>query len=426
MPSAAESAELRMLQAKAYGRDGGLSADELERLRELEQRLRLPSVAQPVSSLRLAALAQHTAPAASLPALNAPQEVVAPQDVDSSQDTAFPQDVVSSQDTAHLREQGRVVERAEGETKRAERATASRSGSSAQQRAPLRPWRRHPIGFALGAVAAALGLGLGIGWAVWGWDAEAYALGAANADRRAQLEESDLYDSGTLTPLTEQYGLVIWSAERSNGDEACVIITGPDEMNKNGCIPSEQLDESAWPNATATVPEGEEKAGQQLMAAMMMSPTGELVPVIQVWDQTSSGWESQYNDAELAQLRELEAAGYEGSALGILGYDGDTVVWSNWTSAGVCIIVSADEGPLEACAPDAESDITLITSIDGVPREYFVQQTKMRGPQLTIIRTTGATVGELDPETGDPIEFTFDDPMFDDLVSDGETGETPG
>ncbi|GGD74939.1 hypothetical protein [Microbacterium murale] len=417
MVSAEESAELRMLQAKAYGPDGGLSVEELERLQELESsggRLRLAALAQPVSSLRLAALAQHTAPVGPRPSLNDPQEVVAPQEA------ASPQGADRSQ------EPGRVVERAEGETKRAERASASRSGSSAEPHAPLRPWRRHPIGFALGAVAAALVLGLGIGWAVWGWDADAYALASAHAEQRAEIEATDDFDPGTVAPVAEQYGVVVWQAERSDGDEVCVIVTGPDEMIQNGCIPSEQLKDSVWPNATATVPEGEEKAGQQLVAGLIPTMTGELVPFIQVWDQDASGWESQYSDAELAQLHELEASGYEGSTLGILGYDGDTVVWSNWVNGGFCVIAAVDGGPIEACAEDAESDITLMVIVDGVPTEYLVQQSEMRGPVLTIIRHSEAAIGELDPETGDPIEFTFDDPMFDDLVSDGETGETGG
>jgi hypothetical protein len=110
--------------------------------------------------------------------------------------------------------------------------------------------------------------------------------------------------------------------------------------------------------------------------------------------------------------------------LGVIGYDGETVVWSDWAGGGLCVIAAVDGGPLEACAADAESDITLIVTVDGVPTEYFVQQSQMRGAQLTIIRHPDAAIVEVDPETGDPIEFTFDDPTFDDLVSDGEKGES--
>jgi hypothetical protein len=65
-----------------------------------------------------------------------------------------------------------------------------------------------------------------------------------------------------------------------------------------------------------------------------------------------------------------------------------------------------------------------VEQLGDLPTEYAVRQTENRGPQLTVVRHED--VVEVDPETGDPIEFTFDDPTFDDLVSDGEVGESDG
>ncbi|WP_426184649.1 hypothetical protein [Microbacterium sp. TWP3-1-2b2] len=396
MLNESESAELRMLQAKAYGRDGVLSAAELARLRELE-RTRHPEVIEP-SATPLA-------------------ETVESFEAEAPDPSTGP--AGDSTETA-----GASTRRG-GDSEATELPAAEPVEASGPSAGPTAR-RRWPVIAA--ASAAILAIGLGIGWGIWGWDAHSFALAAAHADQRTEIEASEDFDAGTVIPVAEQYGVVVWRAERSDGDEVCVIVTGPDKTIGHGCIGSEQLDASVWPNASATVPEGEDKAGHQLVAGLIPTATGELVPFIQVWDQSRVDWESQYSESELAQLREVEAAGYEGSTLSILGYDGDTVVWSNWASSEFCVIAAVDGGPIEACADNTQSDVnlTLAVIVDGIPTEYVVRQSEMRGPQLTIIRHPEAVKAEVDPETGDPIEFTFDDPMFDDLVSDGETGETGG
>lgn len=397
MLSAEESAELRMLQVRAYGPNGGVSAAELERLRELEAN-RLPVArASPIADAA-PQIARATSPIAE------PVEALTTgaSDPSTGSGTGFGSEYSTDDPIA---------------------APVEASGGTS-----LRPWRRHPIGrlrwTLLIAASVALIVGLGVGWGIWGWNVDAYALASAHSEQRAQLEASDDFDPGTVAPLAEQYGVVVWQAERSDGEQVCVIVTGPDETVQHGCTPSEQMKDSVWPNATMTVPEGQKKAGQQLVAGLIPTMTGELAPYIQVWDQSASDWESQYDDNELEQLREIAEAGYDGRMLSIIGYDGETAVWTNWTGNGYCIIAVVDDGPLEACAEDTESDITLIVSVGGVPTEYVVQQSEMRGPQLTIVRHPDATTSEVSPGSGDPIEFTFDDPTFDDLVSDGETFET--
>lgn len=405
MLSAEESAELRSLQTKAYGPGSGASAAEVARLQELE-RLRLPSVAQPVSSrsARSTARDEVHAGAGTAPAEQYGEGAAAVE----QHGVGF---LVGEQ---QLRDVERA-ERVEGSQTATELVEASSPSPSIRRRWPL----------FIAASAAILAIGFGIGWGIWGWDSGAFALEAAHAEQRAELEAEGIYDPGTIVPLAEQYGVVVWRADRSDGDEICVIVTGPDQPGQ-GCIPSEELKNSVWPNANTTVPEGQEKAGQQLVAGLITSASGELVPFIQVWDQTVSGLESQYNDEELAQLHELEAAGYEGSTLSIIGYDGDRVVWSNWASGDFCVIASPDGGLLEACAPDATSDLTLAVVVDGVPTEYVVRQSEMRGPQLTVVRNSNVTKVEVAPGSDDPIEFGIDDPTFDDLTTDGETGETGG
>ncbi|WP_404472982.1 hypothetical protein [Microbacterium aerolatum] len=267
---------------------------------------------------------------------------------------------------------------------------------------------------------ALLAVGLGVGWGIWGWDSHQFALAAAHGEERAELESSGSYDPGTVVPLAEQHGIVVWRADRSNGAQLCVIVTAP-EQTRDGCMPYDQVADSGWPNASATVPEGQEEAGNQFLAGLIPTASGELVPFIQVWEDSVSSWESQYNDSELAQLRELEAAGYAPSALSVLGYDGDTVIWGGWPNGFLCVIVPTDDSHVETCAENGEETLTLAMPVDGVQTEYVVRQTDMRGPQLTIVRhPTAVTV---DPETGEIIEFSVDEPMFDDLVIDDKTGD---
>lgn len=407
MLSADESAELRELQTKAYGRNGALSVEELARLRELE-RERRPGVVE-------TAMTTDAETAESFEAVGYDPSTGSGIDAGSESGRL-------GAEAAELpaAEPGpRAPEAQGGAEHRSERGMGIEAAGASAGTALRRRW---PV--IVAASAAILAIGLGTGWGIWGWDAHTFALAAAHADQRTEIEASGDFDPGTVVPVAEQHGVVVWRADRSDGDEVCVIVTTASQT-QSGCARQEDLGNSAWTNAMITVPEGEEKAGQQLSAALIMTPAGELVPVIQVWDQSSSDWESQYSEAELAQLRRIEAAGYLGSSLGILGYDGDTVVWSSW-GPGFCVIAAADDGLVEACADDAQSeiDLTLAVIVDGVPTEYVVRQSEMRGPQLTVIRHPDAVKVEIDPETGDPIEFTFDDPTFDDLVTDGETGTT--
>jgi len=356
------SAELRMLRAKAYGPGGELSDAELARLQELEgrgrnaageeERLRLPAVAQPVSS----------AAAAPPPTKQAEQ---------------------------------------------AERAEASDVEASSETETPSR--RRWPL--IAGSVVATLGIGFGIGWAIWGWDTQSFMLTAAHGDERAELEEQ--FDPGTVVAVAEQDGVVVWRAEASQGEERCVIITAP-EQTSSGCMSLDEIDEYGWPNVSITIPEGQERAGESLSAAILRAQTGDLVPYIQVWGPETYDWESQYTEAELTQLRQIESEGYAPQNLSVIGSDGDTSVFYEWAGQGLCVVAVLDGDVVEACTEDVASDLTLSATVGGIPTEYIITQSATRGPQLTIVRHP-VTV---DPETGEVIEPSPDDPMFDDFFTE--------
>lgn len=391
--------ELRMLRAKAYGPGGGLSAQELERLHALEGRLRLPSVAQPVSSA-----------AAPQPPLNDPQKAAAPQPpLDDLQQEELPDRGPSQEEARRAASvadelESRSVERAEGEPKRVERAERVETG------APSPNGRRWPL-LAVSALAT-LAIGVGIGWGMWGWDGRASALAAEHSDTLAEIEAQMLYDPGTVVPLAEQHGVVIWRADRSDGEELCVIATAP-ERSGHGCMTYEEFDDTGWVNATIMVPDGDERAGESMLTALLRMPDGEVTAYTQVWVQTMEpDWQSRYSEDELTQLREIEAAGYDPQSLELLGYDGRRAVWSQWTSGGFCVIALADDGVVEACGEDPEAGLSMQVVVDGRPTHYVVQQSSMRGPQLTVVKDIDA-----DDYFGD------DDPMFDDFFVDDTTGE---
>ncbi|MGO2748112.1 hypothetical protein [Microbacterium sp.] len=329
------STELRMLRAKAYGPGGGLTGEELARLEQLEGRTAEPD---------------PEAPGRPLSERSETKRAERAQRVE-----AFPE---------------------------ADPSTGSGSGDT-DSGSGKRP-RRWPI--LLVAAAALLAIGVGVGWGVWGWDAEASALASAHADTQAELEAERTFDPGTVVPLAADHGVVVWSASRAEGDEVCVIVTVPPRIPQTDCVTRERVDNYAWPSAMVMVPEGEEKAGQQLSASLIPQANGDIVPFIQVWGESSS-WELQYSENELAQLRAVEAIGYRGEMLQALGADGDRIVWASWESGTLCVVApTGRDGFAEACADGANEDLVLGTEVDGIPTRYIVTQSEMRSPQLTIYK----------------------------------------
>jgi hypothetical protein len=329
-----------MLRAKAYGPGSGLSPEELERLRELEGWNRLSDAEPPAAP-----------------------------------------------ETSEVREPAAESDLADASTGPTDDFLQEFADDAAVEPASAPPTRR-PRAW---AAAALLAVGLGVGWGIWGWDRDAAVLAATHGHTQAELESSERYDRGTVTPLLEQYGVVIWAAQRADGTERCVIITSPKlAAPQPGCVTTEQMADSAWPNAMTTVPDGEEKAGQQLSAALLPLPSGELVPYVQVWDLENSGWESQFDENELAQLRSLEAAGHGRATLNILGHDGDHVIWSTGETGMLCVIAGVDDGFVEACAEDSQSQIAIDLNVDGIQTHYIVTQSDRRAPQLTIYKDVDA------------------------------------
>ncbi|HCS60358.1 MAG TPA: hypothetical protein DIW46_03025 [Microbacterium sp.] len=389
MLDASETAELRALHAQAYGRGGELSASDRARLRDLERKRR----GEPVSI---------------------PDELPG----------ARAADIHGSLSERRTEQADRVEV-----TKRVERPQGVETEPVETEPDPETPpaptpeprKRRWPIVAA--AAVAILIIGLGTGWILWGWNSAESALVVAHAEQRAELENSGDYDPGSIVPVSEQHGVVVWQAERSEGQQYCVIITIGSKA-ESGCGVLDDPD-VGFPSTAVTVPEGDKLAGQRFSAFLILSASGEIVPTVQIWDETNVEWEHQYTDAQLEAIARIEAEGFDGRALSVLGYDGDTAVWSSWDSQGLCVIAETDGGIVQGCSGTDEPNATLEIQaiVAGVPTNYIVHLAEQSGPQLTVVKLPLSTQVEVDPETGDVIEFTVDEPSFDDLAIDDKTGE---
>lgn len=344
MLSIDESAELRALQGRAYGRGGGLTADELDRLRSLERRrapAAQPPIADPVDEPRPAVI-----------------EAVPSSNAEPAHDEPVPATASDLDVFDELR------------ADQASDAASSAAGA---------PRRRGRI---VGALALALAVGIGVGWLLFGWDSAAFLLNAAHSDQRAELEASGDYDPGTVTAVAEQHGAVGWRATRDAGDQQCAIITFEDESTFN-CESRASLEQGGIAGTVLTLPVEDGKQNS-LWFSMVTALSGDIMPVFQL-SPSNYDWTAQYSEEELAAAGELEAQGFIGENLSIVGYDGDMPVWTAWTNEGSCLMAGGGDLWAQSCGAQGES-LDLEMTVDGTRTTYSVVQTEMRGPQLTITR----------------------------------------
>lgn len=367
-----ESAELRSLQERAYGRDGRLTPEELDRLHELESRRGTPGFSVADSSAGSGAESAAGAESGTRTELRTRAEL---------------------RTRVQLRSQA-VLDAAAGSDADAPPTTEPVEASDPQPRRRSRRW------LAIAAGGAVL-VGLGAGWMLWGWDSAQFALSVAHAEQRVELESTGDFDPGTVVAMSEQHGVVVWRAERHEGEEQCVIVT-TQTAKQSGCAMLNDANMSSA-YASITVPDGEELQGQSLSAYLLSSTSGEIVPTIQVWDDTGVVWESQYTEQELAAITRIEAEGFDPSSLGILGYDGETPVWTSWRPEGPCVIAESDHGIVHACADGVSpgTEMSVMADVHGVPTHYIVRNSEQRGQQLTIMKLPEL----LDAELDDPIEY---------------------
>ena len=351
-----ESAELRTLQARVFGRDGTATDADRARLDELMGRsVPMPPVLEPVPA-------------------SEEVMVVAPVETPADAEAAEP-----SEDSAF--------------------------GASVTLAAPHRPL------FARGPVLAGIGLlaGFALGWLSFGWDTAGFLLNLENAETRAELEASGDYDPGSVVAVGAQYGAVGWLATADDGALECAIATAGDRVTEQ-CLHADEIDDidgQGYLGGSVFVPSED---GAELNVAFWMAPGlgGERVALFQKWDTQTYDWTDQFTDDEVASAITISAAfDLDPQELQLIGYDGDSPVWAAWGNLGYCVMADGDDGAFQACSDMEDGgDIVLEQTVNGVRTEYTVSRYSTGNPVLTITRVQDATEYFLDPDESTPIDET--------------------
>lgn len=397
-PSKSEQAELRELQRKAYGRDGGLTDAEARRLRELEL------TAVPV------------VPAESVPAL-------APERSPADRVTVVADAGVRGQDLA-----AESAARSEGDDSEAPAdVEADAPGGATRVRTLLRGhWRVITV-----AAALLLAIGIGAGWALFGARSDDIPLTEAQQQRKLELYEKGGYDEGSVRAIGQDDDALVWYGTRNDGENVCLVLD-VGEATGQACQRSDDLDAGPFGLSAMTIVPGEgDSPSTSVMAYLMYSTSDVPLVSIQRWEQ-SSGVVEQFTGEDRARAEEL-TGGDEAMNLTIVGYFRDEPVWlmDRWSgnSMETCLIVDGAEGQ-STCRPneDAISDgIAVYVSDDEVVPgaeieastiwRLEVDYTPSQTPYLTIVRdpeSVSVTMDgdmwidgsklELGGEFGDPIE----------------------
>ena len=334
MLSSGEAAELRELQRRAYAPGGGLSAAEAVRLHELEDK-RVMVAESPAAE---------------------------PESVSATSVTEPVVDIVSPAADARPEAPGVGAAEDAGITDRAPRA---------KRRSP---WAPLPAG------AALLLVGLGAGWAIAeSRHTPASVAVAAEQQERGEQIAPEGADPGSLIALGERGEVVAWYVTKDAGNLTCLILDGGGDEVDTSC----GTDASLASLPLSSLVEVETGSGEDLdvtYATLTFSPDQRPAVIL-------DGYRSQvrsadlYANAEEADIAaDLREAGYRADSIYVLGYHGDTPLWS--ARRGVrdaCLVyVQPDGASLSDCADSADGfpdslTVEFVSTRDGIVYEVVAQ-----------------------------------------------------
>lgn len=245
--------------------------------------------------------------------------------------------------------------------------------------------RRPSIPVLVLSALIALLLGFGGAWLVLSRDSTP-AMTAEQAKAMAEIEKTARFDPGSVVYLGEKYDASVWRATSEDGERICLAIQVGDR-NQYQCTPPPDDDTAFAEPVGVSVSHADDEGDWSYWATLLNDISGREVVIIQRHDMSAAyGWESQYTDEELRQIRMLEAEGVLPSYLQIIGYDGDVPVFIS-QDGRTCIYVvdPASNAVLQSCEPSDDGVYTL--QVNGVT--YEVRESSMRGPVLTVVRNGG-------------------------------------
>lgn len=309
MLDADERTELRALQARAYGRDGGLDERDAARLQELLARRTGgddPAAASPGPGdhggdrLDAAATASDTDPdTAAAPVPPAPVALARPS-----------------------------------------------------LRAAL---RSHAIVFAIGAVVV-LGLGAGAGWLLAQQPSgTVIALDPEQQEWQEAMAAQEDFDAGSVRAAGIEGDAVIWVATKQQGEWTCLVIGTGENVNPV-CNPTESV-ESMGLYAAAEV-EVDDQLTRQISAQLFLTLDGD--PAISSYSYIfapSDNGTTYANEREVEIAEGLAAQGYDSGSIQLIGYDGDTPIWTaRETGTGdSCLIISGEDAAQGFACDDVDN-----------------------------------------------------------------------
>jgi hypothetical protein len=330
MPDDDEVIELRDLQARAYGRGGGLTASEAARLDQLMQR----------QAEQAAKDAGDGIPAPEPVAVEVTDPVGRSRpdtrrDAESA-DAAYPAAAEPSHDGA-------------------DHARPSSFPVLLRER-----WRPLLIG-----AAVVLGLGIGLGWAVFGRDgAEAVALTPAQQDWQREIIGEATYDQGSLRPVAVEAGVVLWFATKNDGDLTCLVL-GDGAHTTSECDTSDAVRDNGL-YGTLVVERGEGQT--EVTGQMILTAAGQPAVVTSSYEYDPGSMTTSYaNEEEEDFASTLVAQGFDARTVWVVGYDGEIPVWSGVRTddAMQCLIYGATEGVADIrCEDSATGEGLWVEHVD--------------------------------------------------------------
>lgn len=371
MPDLDRTTELRALQARAYGRAGGLTVAEAERLRELESaRFPGPSAvpAAAAESVRRVSndqpswfeeLAQDAGPATDpTRGIDPAGEVVAedPASGDPARSVPAPSDPAASAPEP-------------GDPRGTIPSEGGRVGLV----------RRH-WAVVTAASIVLLAIGLGAGWALFGPRSGGVDLSAAQQQRRAEMIAKGNFDDGTLRAIGKDDDVLVWYGTKRDGLLACVVLDTQAGSSSN-CVPMEEMETTGVSTTSLSFPSGSEGDDSvQISVTALRSTTGEILAAIQSFDMSGIDWGAQFTGAEAERSQELLDEGFPPFSYSVVGYFRGAPVWSAAKFDGIqsqqCLIVDAVDARSCKAAEETQQSIVLSGSVvdeQGATRAWRVE-----------------------------------------------------
>jgi len=256
----------------------------------------------------------------------------------------------------------------------------------------------------LSAIVAVL-LGVGIGWLGFGRATGGHAMTDAQRATLVQLDSSNEFDPGSIEFVGAKHGVEAWYATKDLDENECLVLVadetaaGAEDAQTTACQKTGASDTFGLQTNLELTVDGERV---MIWAVLLDDTDGDRVTVIQrevLADAGTYDWRSQYSGPELDIAEFLDASGYDGDSLQLIGWDDTTPVWMTFDGSEVCMLVAEPTALIgEACA-EFDSAVGSRIEMSTARGVYQLNLTQNVDPRLTIIRTPDSIICDMTPGT---------------------------